>query len=365
MTIINLKQHTNIIYLTLFLFMSLLLLNLNTLNADAKSLIKPYSQPTQEDILPTELREKYDKAIADGKTLIGLPYKMGGSDRNKWLDCSHFVYEVYKTAGINYGGYKTSSGLYAMADKITTPAPGDLVFFSSGGGSITHVSVYLGNGMLLHASGKKANISPIKGWSWEKIFVGFGRLPQLNGDYKKTDAKSDYSKGSSGGASSDSADSQGTSKEEKKSSVSGGKGTYQWLDPYKDQNVANSVNVGLTAKDLKLPSEWDYLFLVTSNFILSMMKYVMVAFSLIAICAVALQIMVYVLIVQGGNSNKIVDGLEKYLFGESLTFDKYIKHILYSSIVVCCAIAFVLGSYYMVTQYAFYKGLIYIINLFL
>ena len=358
-------------FLVTFLFILSFIIGFVSSSTESKavSIIK-YSQPTKEAVLPTDLREKYDKAIADGKSLLGLPYLMGGANRNKALDCSHFVYEVYKTAGINYGGYQTSGGLYAMSVKITDPAPGDLVFFSAGGTSITHVSIYLGNGMLLHESGKKANISPIKGWSWEKIFVGFGRLKQLHGDYKSVDATSDYSKSTSGGASDSNAKADGgssetsSSKSEKSSSTSTSTSDYDPFDPFIKQKVAENTNMGIDKANLMIPTEVSYAITYFTGTVVGVFRFIMVLISLALIVLVALQTMIYVFISKNGEPSEKIERMEKFLFGESLDFNKYLKKILMNIGIVVIMLGFTLSGFYIGTISNFYLGIVKFIELF-
>ncbi len=83
-------------------------------------------------------------------------YKWGGITAGG-MDCSGFVYTVFRINGIYL---KRDS--YLQAEEGTAISPddlkeGDLVFFSSRkGGRITHVGIYIGNGKFIHSSrGKK------------------------------------------------------------------------------------------------------------------------------------------------------------------------------------------------------------------
>jgi cell wall-associated NlpC family hydrolase len=51
--------------------------------------------------------------------------------------------------------------------------PGDLIFWGSGSGGITHVGMYVGGGNVIHApeTGETVRIQPI----WDNGLVGAGR----------------------------------------------------------------------------------------------------------------------------------------------------------------------------------------------
>lgn len=82
--------------------------------------------------------------IAVAASLLGIPYRYGGSSPSTGFDCSGFTSYVYKVAkGIILP--RTAEGQRRGAVKISNPVPGDLVFF---GNPATHVGIYAGNGMM-------------------------------------------------------------------------------------------------------------------------------------------------------------------------------------------------------------------------
>jgi len=93
------------------------------------------------------------KIINYAKNFIGTPYRYGGSDLNKGVDCSGFVYSVMKSFGININRSSVGQSKNGNAIDKSELIPGDLVFFSNGGAkNIQHVGIYIGNGQFIHSA---------------------------------------------------------------------------------------------------------------------------------------------------------------------------------------------------------------------
>lgn len=99
------------------------------------------------------------------KTLQGVPYVYGGSGP-KGFDCSGLVWYVY-----NHFGYSiprgASSQMRGLSQEIPLDQiqPGDLVFFRRAGSTYlaSHVGIYVGDGMYIHApqTGDVVRIVPL------------------------------------------------------------------------------------------------------------------------------------------------------------------------------------------------------------
>jgi peptidoglycan hydrolase-like protein with peptidoglycan-binding domain len=93
------------------------------------------------------------------------------------VDCSGFVRWVYYLAyGRDVFGPDGTSGQIAHTHRVSSPAPGDLVFFGSNAGSPEHVGIYIGGGQMIHAphTGTVVQISSLSGGG---SYYGAARVP--------------------------------------------------------------------------------------------------------------------------------------------------------------------------------------------
>lgn len=102
---------------------------------------------------------KGDQVIAYAKNFLGTPYSWGGTNLNKGVDCSGFVYSVMKNFGVTLNRSSSSmasNGVYVERASLRT---GDLVFFdttnATNKGYISHVGIYMGDGKIIHSSSGK------------------------------------------------------------------------------------------------------------------------------------------------------------------------------------------------------------------
>lgn len=123
---------------------------------------------------------KAAQITAVGKRFLGVPYKFGatgGQTRN--FDCSSFTQYVYKQVGISLprsSRDQAKAGSYVPKSQLKA---GDLVFSDTNrDGKINHVSIYIGNGKLLHTYrvGIGVTVSTFKGSTWDKTYVTARRV---------------------------------------------------------------------------------------------------------------------------------------------------------------------------------------------
>jgi cell wall-associated NlpC family hydrolase len=117
-------------------------------------------------------------AIADvAMGMVGTRYLYGGSDPLEGFDCSGLVYYAYGQAG--YRVPRTSQELFRAARKIAVgdADPGDLMFFQDQT-KLSHVGIYLGDGLFVHApaSGRNVAVSSLDSAYYRQHLVAVGRL---------------------------------------------------------------------------------------------------------------------------------------------------------------------------------------------
>lgn len=107
-------------------------------------------------------------ALAVAHRLRGIPYVWGGTTTSGF-DCSGFTRYVYRKAGVNLP--RTAAAQQRAVRRVTTPRPGDLVFF---GKPAHHVGIYAGNGKMYDAprTGRTTGLHKI--WSAK---ASYGRVP--------------------------------------------------------------------------------------------------------------------------------------------------------------------------------------------
>ncbi len=119
-----------------------------------------------------------DKLVTFAKKLVNIPYKFGGNSI-LGIDCSAYVKKVYGFLGIELPRtareqFKTG-GETVDKDELSI---GDLVFFRTYASFPSHVGIYLGNNLFIHASsrGKKVTIDSLETPYYLKRFIGGKRL---------------------------------------------------------------------------------------------------------------------------------------------------------------------------------------------
>ena len=118
--------------------------------------------------------------ITEAEKYLGWPYVWGGSSPSTSFDCSGFVCWVYTASGVHNLPRTTATGIFNQCAYVS-PAdarPGDLIFFTRTydcAGPVSHVGIYVGNGMMIHA-GDPIKYASINTSYWQEHFYAFGRL---------------------------------------------------------------------------------------------------------------------------------------------------------------------------------------------
>jgi cell wall-associated NlpC family hydrolase len=118
-----------------------------------------------------------ERLILFAKKMLHLPYKFGGNG-SFGLDCSAYVQRVYGFAGLNLP--RSAREQFKIGEAIDKEelVTGDLVFFRTYASFPSHVGIYLGNNLFIHAStrSKKVTIDSLEEPYYVKRFIGAKRL---------------------------------------------------------------------------------------------------------------------------------------------------------------------------------------------
>ncbi|WLW52785.1 NlpC/P60 family protein [Streptomyces sp. YU58] len=90
---------------------------------------------------------KAEKALAFARTQIGKPYVWGATGPESY-DCSGLTQAAWNAAGISLPRTTYDQVNAGTTVSLSAARPGDLVFFYD---DVTHVGLYIGNGMMIHA----------------------------------------------------------------------------------------------------------------------------------------------------------------------------------------------------------------------
>lgn len=90
---------------------------------------------------------------------IGRPYVYGGTSLETGIDCSAFVQNIYRQIGIGLPRVSSDQANVGVDIDIKDIRPGDLLFYyDSGLGRIGHVTMYMGNNTVIHASNARLGV---------------------------------------------------------------------------------------------------------------------------------------------------------------------------------------------------------------
>jgi peptidoglycan DL-endopeptidase CwlO len=121
------------------------------------------------------------KGLAQAVTQLGTPYKWGGELEKAGFDCSGLVQWAFGRVGVSLP--RTAQEQYSATQRLSPgeAQPGDLVFFGSSTGDITHVGIVAGAGKMIDATHTGANVeysnfTPQIGSMWgSDRLIGYGR----------------------------------------------------------------------------------------------------------------------------------------------------------------------------------------------
>jgi cell wall-associated NlpC family hydrolase len=117
-------------------------------------------------------------AVADlAADMVGARYRLGGTDPVKGFDSSGLAFYAYDQAG--YPIPRTPEDQFRAAHKIAlaNASAGDLFFFQDQA-KLSHVGIYLGDGLFVHApeTGRQVSVARIDTPYYQEQLIAVGRL---------------------------------------------------------------------------------------------------------------------------------------------------------------------------------------------
>ena len=115
------------------------------------------------------------KIVSLAETLIGTPYRFGGTSPSEGFDCSGLIYYAYHKQGIEVPRQQQAD--YSRNISLTSAQPGDILFFRINGEKISHAGIYAGNKQFIHAPKGARTVSYARLNSyWRPRLFKVGRL---------------------------------------------------------------------------------------------------------------------------------------------------------------------------------------------
>ena len=139
-------------------------INKGTMNEDQKKLL---TELMSSDLWNQYYGDNVGEEVAQmALTKVGCGYSQDRRYDEGWYDCSSLVYRLYKEVGIELPAVASTQGQYcfenAMIINKDELRPGDLIFYSTEENgefrNITHVAIYVGNGMMVHAANSSRGV---------------------------------------------------------------------------------------------------------------------------------------------------------------------------------------------------------------
>jgi peptidoglycan DL-endopeptidase LytE len=118
---------------------------------------------------PQTTVSKAQMVINVANKYIGTPYLWGGNTP-AGFDCSGYTKYVFEQVGISIP--RTAATQWSGLKPVSTPNPGDLVFFETYAPGPTHVGIYLGNNKFIQAGSSGVSIADMTNTYWKPRYLG-------------------------------------------------------------------------------------------------------------------------------------------------------------------------------------------------
>lgn len=153
-------------------------------DASRSAAMPPLPAVIERSGLPADRASVIEPVLQTAMDAMGTPYKWGGNGTaDGGFDCSGLIQYAYGQHGIALPRRSVDQAREgeAVPRELDALLPGDILTFSSSGGPVTHVGLYLGDGRFIHSASDGVRISrlapddPYGKW-WFKRWVGARRI---------------------------------------------------------------------------------------------------------------------------------------------------------------------------------------------
>ncbi|WP_336716364.1 C40 family peptidase [Arthrobacter sp. USHLN218] len=94
---------------------------------------------------PKEEKKTDVAASGIGAALVASAYSQIGVSQ----DCTAMVENALRSAGISVGDLAPAQ-FFAYGTQVSTPQPGDMIYYDDAGAGVPHIAIYVGNGQAIH-----------------------------------------------------------------------------------------------------------------------------------------------------------------------------------------------------------------------
>jgi cell wall-associated NlpC family hydrolase len=113
---------------------------------------------------------------------LGIKYRYGGASPKAGFDCSGLVYfSAIESSGIKLPRRSVDQARLGRSVKKEELVLGDLVFFNTRGSKYSHVGIYLGDNLFVHAPSRNGVVTVVNMTQsyWAKRYNGARRMSPL------------------------------------------------------------------------------------------------------------------------------------------------------------------------------------------
>ena len=125
-------------------------------------------------VRPADERGLRASLVDTARGYLGVPYLFGGTTE-RGFDCSGLTGAVYRLNGLRLPRSSQAQFEAGSPVDLDRAKAGDLLFFATGGGGrVSHVGVYVGQGAFIHApsAGRSIRQDQLSDRYYQKAFVG-------------------------------------------------------------------------------------------------------------------------------------------------------------------------------------------------